>query len=532
MSANEAGEASNSKRQRVSRACDLCRRKKIKCDGLLPVCTNCQAFKLECSYNDTTKKRGPPKGYIEAIENRLHRLEQLLVDVAEDIEESRSRKLLAELHAPLETPYGESIKTRPIRRGRRAQKNRIFLWQQKDGSASSLSPSSPTPSSTQLLECPSELDEVEEQHPEIRGTNESSNDVNGQLSMDETGQVRYIGKSSGLYYIQNSRWYHDGAFHLAEWNRTKNNVAYQNKAHLDPFELPPKDLSYDLISIYFTHFYPVLPMFYKKRLALTYDPHSDAMSPLLLNAIYALSSRISPDIRVRSDPDAQDTAGEIFFERAKMLLDSYYDVPKIATVQALLLLAIHQHGAMKGARAWLYSGMAFRMAQDLGLHRNCDHWNIPLEERERRKRVFWCCFIMDRLLGATYGRASLFEERDCDVPFPTVDDDEGCSHGEGQNVRVLDAFVHQIKVCDILGHVLKSIYYAKGRHHAGTPHLDRVLAGLRKELDNWYNTIPPSLRLLTTPACHMLMPSQILSRPSKKTTISSLLLILSYIIPS
>ena len=22
------------------------------------------------------------------------------------------------------------------------------------------------------------------------------------------------------------------------------------------------------------------------------------------------------------------------------------------------------------------------MAQDLGLHRNCDHWNIPLEECE------------------------------------------------------------------------------------------------------------------------------------------------------
>ncbi|KAI8370386.1 uncharacterized protein BYT42DRAFT_502025, partial [Radiomyces spectabilis] len=54
---------------------DLCRRKKIKCDGLTPVCSNCQAFTLECTYKDTTKKRGPPKGYIEAIENRLHKLE-------------------------------------------------------------------------------------------------------------------------------------------------------------------------------------------------------------------------------------------------------------------------------------------------------------------------------------------------------------------------------------------------------------------------------------------------------------------------
>ena len=35
---------------------DLCRRKKIKCDGAAPICGNCQAFSLECSYKDTTKK--------------------------------------------------------------------------------------------------------------------------------------------------------------------------------------------------------------------------------------------------------------------------------------------------------------------------------------------------------------------------------------------------------------------------------------------------------------------------------------------
>ncbi|KAI8063593.1 hypothetical protein BC940DRAFT_217119, partial [Gongronella butleri] len=54
---------------------DLCRRKKIKCDGFMPVCQNCAAVDLECSYNDATKKRGPPKGYIEAIEKRLQKME-------------------------------------------------------------------------------------------------------------------------------------------------------------------------------------------------------------------------------------------------------------------------------------------------------------------------------------------------------------------------------------------------------------------------------------------------------------------------
>ncbi|ORZ03736.1 hypothetical protein BCR43DRAFT_410166, partial [Syncephalastrum racemosum] len=52
-----------------------CRRKKVKCDGTMPLCCNCQMLGLTCTYNETNKKRGPPKGYIEAIEGRLHRLE-------------------------------------------------------------------------------------------------------------------------------------------------------------------------------------------------------------------------------------------------------------------------------------------------------------------------------------------------------------------------------------------------------------------------------------------------------------------------
>ncbi|KAJ2878287.1 hypothetical protein FB639_003437, partial [Coemansia asiatica] len=66
------------KRQRVSRACDRCRRKKVKCDGKQPICTHCSAIGIKCTYLDATKKRGPPKGYIEVIENRLHKVEELL----------------------------------------------------------------------------------------------------------------------------------------------------------------------------------------------------------------------------------------------------------------------------------------------------------------------------------------------------------------------------------------------------------------------------------------------------------------------
>jgi len=43
-------------------ACDMCRKKKIKCDGKMPSCTHCQNYKNECIFTQVEKKRQPPKG--------------------------------------------------------------------------------------------------------------------------------------------------------------------------------------------------------------------------------------------------------------------------------------------------------------------------------------------------------------------------------------------------------------------------------------------------------------------------------------
>ncbi|GAB1205418.1 hypothetical protein APSETT445_004093 [Aspergillus pseudonomiae] len=59
---------SNPKRQRVSRACDSCRSKKDKCDGVQPVCSTCASLSRPCTYKANPKKRGLPTGYIRTLE--------------------------------------------------------------------------------------------------------------------------------------------------------------------------------------------------------------------------------------------------------------------------------------------------------------------------------------------------------------------------------------------------------------------------------------------------------------------------------
>lgn len=65
------------KRSKVSRACDECRRKKIRCDALNEheVCTNCKRSNSSCAFSRQPMKRGPSKGYIKELAERLNALE-------------------------------------------------------------------------------------------------------------------------------------------------------------------------------------------------------------------------------------------------------------------------------------------------------------------------------------------------------------------------------------------------------------------------------------------------------------------------
>ncbi|KAL7818531.1 hypothetical protein V8C26DRAFT_396574 [Trichoderma gracile] len=63
--------ASETKRRRVSLACDACRTAREKCDGQRPRCGRCASQKRSCSYTPTSKKRGIQSGYLRAIELSL-----------------------------------------------------------------------------------------------------------------------------------------------------------------------------------------------------------------------------------------------------------------------------------------------------------------------------------------------------------------------------------------------------------------------------------------------------------------------------
>ncbi|KAH6614610.1 hypothetical protein B0J18DRAFT_304247 [Chaetomium sp. MPI-SDFR-AT-0129] len=59
------GGAQNSKATRLRRACDMCSQRKVKCDETQP-CRPCTELEVECTFNRTMKRRGPPNKHAEA----------------------------------------------------------------------------------------------------------------------------------------------------------------------------------------------------------------------------------------------------------------------------------------------------------------------------------------------------------------------------------------------------------------------------------------------------------------------------------
>lgn len=75
-----AAAAAATHRTKISKACDQCRQKKVRCDGVSDIstgsCTACKRAEIECTFKRQQMKRGPSRGYIKKLTETVERLER------------------------------------------------------------------------------------------------------------------------------------------------------------------------------------------------------------------------------------------------------------------------------------------------------------------------------------------------------------------------------------------------------------------------------------------------------------------------
>ncbi|KAJ3091795.1 hypothetical protein HK102_013386 [Quaeritorhiza haematococci] len=414
-----SGDGDNSlagkKRKRVTQACDACNKKKVKCDGEKPACSNCVRASIPCSYFRGAKKRGPRPGYIESLENRLKEMEAVL-----------------EIEAAVK---GGNLDQGLMKVAEEGSVLRVVELVDKDGSSSSegmVSGSGGRPNSAKKKKS---KHRHSQQVPRVLTSTSSINLPVG-LQSGASGGSMLSSPMSALSGASSSQLGLEPQDHnvfaevgvAGDYSRSTSGIASTSRpitsglssATLGGMDLPPSVVD-ELIELYFDYIYPIMPMTHRK----TFLANLPNTSPLLLNAMFALAARYctNPAIITPANGNALFSAGDPFYIRARELVDHFMDVPSLSTVEALLLLATYAAGSGRGSAAWMYSGMAIRMAQELKLNvepefdesfATANH-NPTWLEKEIRRRLWWNCFVLDRYAGAAADRSMIINEKDCKV---------------------------------------------------------------------------------------------------------------------
>ena len=83
----------------------------------------------------------------------------------------------------------------------------------------------------------------------------------------------------------------------------------------------------------------------------------------------------------------------------QVLYDFDYEVDRVSLVQSLLLMTYWYETPDDQKDTWHWMGVAITLAHTIGLHRNPEKSNMEPSKKKLWKRVWWSCFMRDRLVA-------------------------------------------------------------------------------------------------------------------------------------
>ncbi|TFK52991.1 hypothetical protein OE88DRAFT_1656749 [Heliocybe sulcata] len=150
------------------------------------------------------------------------------------------------------------------------------------------------------------------------------------------------------------------------------------------------------------------------------ENHSGPHALALMFVVFCFGALTDPNMPAAPDNDE----AELYYQlsRAALNLEPILEKPpSVATVQTVSCMAIYQ-GMCAGEHSiettWALWGLASKLAQSIGLHRDCARWNLPPGEVQKRRALFWELFITDCWQSLATGRLPTFSLPFVDTELP------------------------------------------------------------------------------------------------------------------
>ena len=519
---NDGGDSRDPKRRRIARACDMCRKKKIKCDGKMPKCSHCENYKTDCHFTPVEKKRAPPKGakYIEGLENRLGRMESLL----------RLSGLLAENDGgrtdlgTLEKKLAERQSQQPRSAATSPQESQPSS--NKGGAQNVQTPAESTPPDQQ--KSPQEQSGSTAPPEAVQGAknpfNKDPKEVDAladqmcSLITNNVGETRYIGSSSGfsIFSPKGIQWVNektgDSSFQqmIAQatvedktgWEHWRPEVFNDLFARRVFKPLPGRQECYALLKDFFENFNCMFPLFHEPTFMhlvdkhYSLDPYEGSGWWASLNVALAIAHRL----RVMSNVVGQeedDNAWGYLKNAMAVMTELTMRNTDLLSVQALLGMALFLQGTPNPQPSFFLVAAAIRMAHSIGLHKRGSGFNLNAVENEQRKRVFWIAYLLDKDICLRSGRPPAQDDDDMNVELPSEDPPDNVGNiplaKESDGKKTMNLFRLMCTFAQIQSRVYKQLYSVRAARQSDGELLNTI-GDLDAQLEEWKDSIPLDFR--------------------------------------
>ena len=193
------------------------------------------------------------------------------------------------------------------------------------------------------------------------------------------------------------------------------------KIRIPPELMPDDETTLQFFDLYFTHVHPFVPVLDRNIFYEQWHSNREAISPLLIEALFAIGGRLADD----------PAQGQQWLALATRHADSFMDVPRLSTLQALLVMLKAREAAPKRGyyyRSWMAIVQCVQMGKDLGLNEHfADHeagisCDSSPAECMMKTRIWQTIFICEVMIGSPQGRTDLavsVDSVDVNEPAPT-----------------------------------------------------------------------------------------------------------------
>ncbi|KAH7109204.1 fungal-specific transcription factor domain-containing protein [Dactylonectria macrodidyma] len=444
-------------RKKAPEACERCREKRIKCNGLQP-CDQCVKKEIQCvfAFSPLATESAGNKALVEKLDLVLSRLDRI------EEEMGRQASSIASVSGQATKQQQHSCERRSSGVAQLNQQTECFEYY---GQTSTFMIASSLGKRLRQLEDASDSSAPAKQrlhhsNPErLASRDESSRS----LGLDElTGFCDYV---IPLNALRSDRYLRD-------------NIADR---HIDSFFQTIHVLLPILDPVAFRARYGSLRQLFGDRrlfLATTDDPRRPQFA-CLLYAVLALGALYE------DEQEDSSSWASWYFAEAQDMLGRLLNASNLQLVQATLLGAYAQH-AIKPNLAYILNGVATRLAFSIGLNVESLHYSFGFDVEEA-KRTWWIIYIQEVELSLDSGRPMYLRPSEMIMNYPTT---QPPSSDELIPESAQVGFIRYLaEIAKVIWRILK--LFAESDEQS-TFKLEQKEA-LRHELERWRASLPTYL---------------------------------------